>query len=243
MQLKPLRTIIIDANTHWHKVIEDYVKNHSNLELIGSFSTPHAAYDIIIEGGVDLILFDIDIDTETPDTNGIEFIRNVPKPPFVIFITQYTQFAAESYEVNAIDFLVKPFESPRFLKAIDKVVGRWAEKLVQPSDVKFFFIRENNNFVKIKVKKILYLKAMENYTQIFTNEGIHTTLLPLTVIEYKLPLSLFQRVHRSFVVNLSKISSVNKSEIFIKDLKIPLSINHSEIVMNILVKSHLIAKN
>jgi DNA-binding LytR/AlgR family response regulator len=239
MVLKPIRTIIIDDDKDWHDILERLVHAQPQLLLMGSFTSPVAAHSLITEGGVDLILLDI----EMPDINGFEFIKAMSKPPLVIFITSHLEFAIKSYEVNAVDYLVKPITIPRFLQAIEKVVAKWTEKQaqVQPDDT-YFFIRENNSFVKIEIDKILYLKSLENYTQITTLDQVYTTLIPISDIKEQLPAALFLRVHRSYVVNISKVTVVNNTGLYINDHEIPLSRSLADSIVDTLVKAHLITK-
>jgi two-component system, LytTR family, response regulator len=240
MALKPIRTIIIDDDKDWHDILETLVKAQPQLSLIGSFTSPIAAHALITEGVVDLILQDI----EMPDVNGFEFIKSMTKPPLVIFITSHLEYGVKSYEVNAVDYLVKPISIPRFLQAIEKVVAKWNEKQAQSlPDDSYFFIRENNSFVKIEMEKILYLKSLENYTQIITLDHVYTTLIPLSDIKGQLPDPLFKRVHRSYVVNISKITSVNKTEIRINHHEIPLTRSYVDALFDTLVNTHLITKN
>jgi DNA-binding LytR/AlgR family response regulator len=240
MASKPIRTIIIDDDKDWHDILEMLVNAQPQLVHMGSFTSPVAAHTLITEGVVDLILQDI----EMPDINGFEFIKAMSKPPLVIFITSHLEFAIKSYEVNAVDYLVKPITIPRFLQAIEKVVAKWTEKnaQVQPDDT-YFYIRENNSFVKIEIDKILYLKSLENYTQIITLDNIYTTLIPISDIKEQLPTALFLRVHRSYVVNISKVTVVNNTGILINDHEIPLSRSLADSIVDTIVKAHLITKN
>lgn len=236
---KNIRTIIIDDEEHWRDNIAARAEMHPKLELIGIFESPMAAYDLITEGVVDLILLDM----EMPDTNGVEFMRHLSKPPMVIFITAHRDFAIESYEVKAVDYLLKPFSSGRFMQAIEKVMARMEEKNDPVSDDTYFFIRENNGFVKIEIANILFLKSLENYTQIITSSRTYTTLMPLSVAIDGLPDAQFLRVHRSFLVNKAKVTVVNKSELFIDTHEIPIGRAYADVAFNSLVKDNLIAKN
>ncbi len=240
MTVKPIRTIVIDDDKDWQDILERLVTSQPQLMLVGTFSSPVAAHALITEGEVDLILQDI----EMPDINGFEFIQMMTKPPMVIFITSHLEFAAKSYEVSAIDYLVKPVSIPRFLQAIEKVVSKWTEKQTQalPDDA-YFFIRENNSYVKIEIDKILFLKSMENYTQIITPDVIHTTLLSLSTLHEQLTAERFLRVHRSYVVNISKVTSVTKTEVCINEHQIPLTRSLSNSIFDTLVRTHLISKN
>jgi DNA-binding LytR/AlgR family response regulator len=240
MAAKPIRTIVIDDNKDWLDILETLVKSQPQLSLIGSFMSPLTAHSLITEGSVDLIFQDI----EMPEVNGMEFIERLSKPPMVIFITSHLEFAAKSYEVNAVDFLVKPITIPRFLQAIGKVMEKWNEKQAQSlAENDYFFIRENNNYVKIETDKVLYLKSLENYTQIITADQTFTTLMPLSDVKAQLPPDRFLRVHRSYVVNLSKITVVNRTEVFINEHEIPLTRSIGDSIFDTLVKAHLISKS
>jgi DNA-binding LytR/AlgR family response regulator len=236
---KNIRTIIIDDEEHWRDNIAARAEMHPKLELIGIFESPMAAYDLITEGVVDLILLDM----EMPDANGVEFMRHLSKPPMVIFITAHRDFAIESYEVKAVDYLLKPFSSGRFMQAIEKVMVRMEAENEPILDDTYFFIRENNSFVKIEIAHILFLKSLENYTQIITATRTYTTLMPLSVAIDGLPDAQFLQVHRSFLVNKTKVNVVNKSELFIDAHEIPIGRAYADVVFDGLVKGHLMVKN
>ena len=238
---KDIRTVIIDDDEDWRDNLSDRVEAHPRLILLASFESPIAAYDLITEGVVDLILLDI----EMPDINGVEFIRYLSKPPKVIFITSHRDFAFESYEVKAVDYLLKPLSVGRFMQAIEKVVEQIQSNEMTKSVLheKFFFIRENNSFVKIEINHILFIKSLENYIQIVTPDHTYTTLMSLSTAEENLPNALFLRVHRSFLVNITKITVVQKTELFIETTEIPIGRAYADIVFNSLIKMYSISKN
>jgi DNA-binding LytR/AlgR family response regulator len=236
-----IRTLIIDDDADWQRSLSLRVQAHASLELVGVFDSPLLAHSLVAEGKVDLLLLDI----EMPEMNGLDFMRHLLKPPMVVFVTSHRDFAVESYETQALDYLVKPFTTPRFMQAIEKVMARWAEKAPLPLSVAekpFFFIRENSLFVKVETEAILFLRSMENYTQIITPDRTYTTLVSLSTIEESLPASLFQRVHRSYIVNLTKIKSINKTELFIDAYEIPITRSYAETILETLVKSNWIGR-
>ena len=236
---KSIRTLIIDDEEDWRDAISARVEAHPKLELMGVFESPMAAYDLITEGVVDLILLDV----EMPEANGVEFMRHLSKPPMVVFITSHRDFAIESYEVKAVDYLLKPLSAGRFMQAIEKVMALLEAETEPVSDDNFFFIRENSSFVKIDVANILFLKSLENYIQIITPTRIYTTLMPLSAAENSLPKAQFLRVHRSFLVNILKVTVVNKTELLIDAHEIPIGRAYADVVFNSLVKGHLMAKS
>lgn len=240
MTSKYIRTIIIDDDRDWHNILEKLIEVHPKLEWAGSFSSPIEAHEFLSQGNVDLVFLDI----EMPNFNGIEFIERMINPPSTIFITAFPEFAAKSYEVNAVDYLIKPFSTPRFLQAIEKVILKQNHSANSHSliDNEFFFIRENNQFIKIDIDKVLFLKSMENYTQIITSDNTYTVLMSLTNVEEQLPPSVFRRVHRSYIANISKITSVTKSDLAVGQYKIPLTRTFVDDILNNLVKKRLITK-
>ena len=240
MLINPMTTIIIDDDKDWLELTSIRVKAHTSLNLVATFSSPIAAHPLITGGGVDLIILDV----EMPEMNGVDFMRHLVHSPLVIFITSHINFAAESYELNAVDYLIKPFSTARFMQAIEKANIKFNEKQSSrlPKESEFFFIRENNQYVKIETDKILYLNSMQNYTQIVTTNQTHTTLMTLTEIEEHLPSSTFLRVHRSYLVNTSKITALSRTDLFINEHQIPIARNIANDVINGLVKSHLVIK-
>ncbi len=235
-----IKTIVIDDNVDWLEIIAAGVNAHPKLELIGTFNSPVSAHSLITEGKVDLIFLDI----EMPEVNGFEFAKYLINPPLIVFVTSHRNFAVESYEINAVDYLMKPYSIPRFMQAVEKASLKLNEKRGATSLKydSFFFIRENNQYVKIETDNILYLSSLQNYTQIVTSEQTHTTLMTLTELEEHIPPSVFLRVHRSFIVNTLKINSVNRTEIIINDHVIPIARNLATDIINSLVKSHLVTK-
>ncbi len=236
---KNIKTIIIDDNEDWRENLTMRVEAHPTLSLLGCFESPIAAYSMITEGGVDLMLLDV----EMPNMNGIEFVRYLPKPPMTILITAHRDFAVEGYEIQAIDYLVKPFGNDRFIQAIHKVQTLLESKTDTIIEQQFFFIKENNSFIKVEINHIVFVKSMENYVQIITPSQTYTTLMSLATVIENLPSTLFLRVHRSFLVNISKITVIQKAEIFLGSHKIPIGRAYANSVFETLIKTHLIGKN
>ncbi len=241
---KIIRTIIVDDDDQWRELVKIRIESHPMLELVGSFDSAYEAHTLIISGAVDLMLLDI----EMPDGNGMEFYKRLIVKPFVIFITSHRDFAIESYENNAMDYLIKPLTTARFLQAIEKVISRLTNeknnKVVNIDSLNdHIFVRENNRFIKVEIDKILFLKALENYVQIITSDKIFVTLLSLKAIEGFFPSSQFQKVNRSHIINLKKITSISAEEVLIEEHVIPISKNYSDLIINSVVKSKLIGRS
>jgi two-component system, LytTR family, response regulator len=231
-----MRTIIIDADVQGRESLTHSVKAHPRLEWIGTFDSCLKAHDLVVSDSIELILMDVDL----PDVHGLAFLRHLVNPPLVVLLTANHDYAVESYELNVVDYVLKPYTTARFLQAIEKVF-----RLVKEQNMphkRFFFFKKNSHFIKIEMDKILYLKAMENYTQIVTAERNYTILGRLATIEKQLPPSLFLRTNRSCLVNMSKITAINKAEILIYTHSINLTRAFAEAIFNSYINVHLIGK-
>ena len=140
-----IKTIIIDDNEDWLQIIEAGVNAHPKLELIGTFNSPITAHAFITEEKVDLIFLDV----EMPEVNGLEFAKYLMNPPLIIFVTSHRNYAVESYEINAVDYLIKPYSTLRFMQAVEKASLKLNEKrsATSPKHDSFFFIREDRKSV------------------------------------------------------------------------------------------------
>lgn len=231
-----MRTIIVDANKNGRESLIRSVNAHPRLKCVGIFDIIQKAHDAIVSDQIALILMDVDM----PDANSLAFIRHLVNPPMVVFITANRDYAVESYALNVVDYVIKPYTTARFFQAIEKVF-----RLVKEQNMphkRFFFFKENSHFIKIEMDKILYLKAMENYTQIITEERSYTVLGRLATIEKQLPPSVFSRTNRSCLVNMSKITAINKAEILIDTHSINLTRAFAEAIFNSYINVHLIGK-
>lgn len=231
-----MRTIIIDTDVHSREHLTHSVKAHPRLEWVGTFDKCLKAHDLVVSDAIDLILMDVDL----PDVHGLAFIRHFVNSPLVVVLTANRAHAVEGYELNVVDYVIKPYTTARFFQAIEKVF-----RLVKEQNMphkRFFFFKENSHFIKIEMDKILYLKAMENYTQIITEERSYTVLGRLATIEKQLPPSVFSRTNRSCLVNMSKITAINKAEILIDTHSINLTRAFAEAIFNSYINVHLIGK-
>ncbi|MDE3741996.1 LytR/AlgR family response regulator transcription factor [Maribacter polysaccharolyticus] len=232
-----MNCIIIDDEPLAIEVLSGYCKKLGFIEEIGSFTNPLDAITVIKEQKVDLIFCDI----EMPQLSGLEFISALENRPFFIFTTAYSQYAVEGFELNAVDYLVKPIPYHRFIKAVSRVKELMSLKEqpisanVFPSNgeavienQKFIFVKSEHESVKINLDEIKYIQGLKDYLKIHIADSNKTilTLLSFKDLMEKLPPNQFLRVHKSYVVNVDFIRSVQRNRIVIDEIRIPIGDSH-----------------
>lgn len=216
-----IRCIIVDDEPLARKGLKEYITDVSFLELAGEYDSPVKAAEILQQEQVDLMFLDI----QMPRMTGIEFLRSLPQPPQVVFTTAYPDYAVESFELNVLDYLVKPISFERFMKAVLKAKNQ------QKSTSDYFFIKCDNKLEKIAYQDILYAEALQNYVAIHTSSRKFITYLTFKGVEDYLPTDRFVKVHKSFIVALDKIDSIEGNELLVGPHHIPISRNLKEEVM------------
>lgn len=229
--------IIIDDEPLARKGLREYVGDVDFLNLVGEFDNPLRASEALMNGKVDLMFLDI----QMPKITGMEFLKSLTNPPLVIFTTAYPQYAVDGFELNAADYLLKPFSFERFWKAVMKArtVFESGKTLpLQPIIVEeeHFFVKTDNKLVKINYADILVIEALQNYIAVHTANKKYITYLTFKSIEESLPQNLFLKVHKSYLVALSKIESIEGNEILIGSHHIPISRNMKDEVLEKILK-------
>jgi DNA-binding LytR/AlgR family response regulator len=221
-----VRCIAIDDEFLALEVIENYAGRLPFLNLTGTFTSAIEALSMLADENTDLLFLDI----EMPDINGLAFLKTLKKPPMVIFTTAFSQFALDGFEADAVDYLIKPIPFERFLKAVQKAQQRL--KVPETSNQQdHLFIKSDYKTVRITLSDIMYIEGMKDYVCIHTISQSVNTLLSITALLEKLPPSSFVRVHRSFVIALNKINSIERSAILIGESKIPIGDQYREELM------------
>ncbi len=236
-----IRCVIIDDEPLARKGLSEYISDTNFLKLEGEFDSPLKAVDLISNGTAQLLFLDIEI----PRISGLDFFKTLVHPPPVIFTTAYPQYALEGFEVNALDYLVKPFSFERFFKAAMKAKDYYDFRDTNQNDgadSDFFFIKADNKLVKIMFDEILFVEALQNYVTIHTTGKKYVTYLTFKSVEEYLPEDKFLKVHKSFIVATSKIDSIEASDIRIGQAYIPVSRNLKEEVMNKLLKNRFLKR-
>jgi DNA-binding LytR/AlgR family response regulator len=237
-----IRCIIVDDEPLARKGIKEYIADTDFLQLVGEFENPLKAADMISKGEVQLLFLDI----QMPKITGLDFFKTLSQPPPVIFTTAYPQYALDGFDLNALDYLVKPISFDRFLKAALKAKEYYEirEKNVQEieSAADHFFIKADGKLVKLQYDDILFAEALQNYVVIQTREKKYITYLTFRSVEEYLPSKIFIKTHKSYIVAASKIESIEGNEIRIGNHHIPISRNLKDEVMERLLKGKFLKR-
>lgn len=216
---------IIDDEILARKVLEEYCSKIDNLELVLSTGNPLEFINFTQQNALDLIFLDI----EMPELNGMEILRSMIKPPKIILTTAYSEYALESYNYGVIDYLLKPIKIERFLKAINKVSSSKITPTKKNKESEELQIKHDGMPVNISFKSILYIQSFGNYLKIFTDSRMY--LISETLINITTLLSEnFQRTHKSYIVNLDRVTKATRTHLLIENNKVPVSAMYKVIV-------------
>jgi len=219
--MSKIRCIIIEDEPLAVKVLSDYILQVPFLELHGTFKDAILATDYLRYNTTDLIFLDIHL----PKLKGMAFLKTLANPPAVIITTAYHQYAVEGFTLSVTDYLLKPFDFERFLKAVIKVKTAESEKqkLTEPPDVKdFIFLNVQKKKVKILFSEIVYIESQQEYIKIITTKKEYVSKMSTHEIEALLPANLFIRIHRSFIISKSRIESYSSDTVEVNGVSIPI---------------------
>lgn len=203
-----MNCIIVDDDKLSCKILEGYVVKSTTLSLIGSYSDAVEARNILTKRhDIDLIILDV----EMPEMNGFDFIGSLDFPPNIIIVSSAEEYAMKAFDFNVVDYLLKPVTYGRFCKAIDKTSRYFARKEGTGSGDEEIFIKKGSSLVKLKLRDIVYIEALENYVTLNTNDDKFTIHFTMKAIENQLPSGVFIRVHRSFIINKSMIQTIKEN--------------------------------
>jgi DNA-binding LytR/AlgR family response regulator len=216
--MRKISVLIIDDEAGAHKVLENYIGRMPGLELAGHAFNALEAIAFMKNTPVNLIFLDITM----PEVNGFAFLQMLQKPPFVIFTTAYSEFAAESYDYNAVDYLKKPIPFERFSKAIDKLM-RWIGSDRPPSPANVHIdLRIDGTTRSIPLDQILFIQSLGNYVKVFLDKKVLISQITTKELEEHLPRSSFLRIHKSYIVNKSRIDVVADEQLMIGNIGLPI---------------------
>ena len=230
--MSKIRCIIIEDEPLAAKVLSEYISQVPFLELNGTFKDAILATEYLRENSVDLIFLDIHL----PKLKGMAFLKTLIDPPSVIITTAYHQYAVEGFDLNVTDYLLKPFEFERFLVSVNKVKAAQTErqKSIEREDVKdHLFLNIQKKKVKILFSEILYIESQREYIKIVTTKKEYISKMSTHEIESLLPANLFKRIHRSFIVSVSKIESYTAEAVEVNGISIPIGRGYRDIIENL----------
>lgn len=217
-----MRCIIVDDEPIAREGIRLLVEEISQLELAGCFNSAETASEFINEETVDLIFLDINM----PGINGIEFARSIPKHTLIIFTTAYSQYALDSYEVDAIDYLVKPIDTAKFRKAVNKAIIYHSllinedKKNVGYIEEEYILVKSDRKYFKVSLEDILFVEGLKDYVIIQMENQRIISRMRLKTIHDLLPSKIFFRINKSYIVNKKHIESFDNNDVFIKNYEI-----------------------
>jgi two-component system LytT family response regulator len=227
--MSDIRCIIIEDEPLAVKVLTDYILQVPYLKLEETFKDAILATDYLRQNDTDLIFLDIHL----PKLKGMSFLKTLTNPPSVIITTAYHQYAIEGFDLNVTDYLLKPFDFERFLKAVIKVKKSESGKL-KPDEMQgekdFIFLNVQKKRVKILFSEILYIESQQEYIKIITTKKEYIVKMSTHEIESLLPANLFKRIHRSFIVSISKIDSYSADTVEVNGVSIPIGRGYRDIM-------------
>jgi DNA-binding LytR/AlgR family response regulator len=237
-----LKCVIVDDEPIARKVLQEYIEEIEFLELAGQAENPLKAMAILNAQDIDILLLDINM----PKINGIDFLKSSRNTASVIITTAYAEYAVESYGLDVLDYLVKPIGFDRFLKACNKAreVAEW-KKLSKGQPQKpngHFFIKANNQIEKVFYDDLLYAEAMLNYVMLYTAARKMMVYVTIKSLEEQLPADQFIKVHKSFILNISKVKSIEGNTLDIGNAKIAVSQSLREKVVAEIIKDKMIKR-
>jgi DNA-binding LytR/AlgR family response regulator len=224
--------VLIDDEPLAIKVLQNYFTNFTDFEVIGTFNNSLEALDFINSTAVDAVFLDINM----PMMTGFELISLIENKTKVIITTAFREFAAESYDLDVLDYLVKPIPLPRFIKCINKITTEYNLKnnikVETTKGDSHIFIKVDKKMMKINIEEILFVEGMKEYIKVVTPDKTYITHKSLTSLSEELPADRFLRIHKSYVIALNKVKSIEGNRIQIQSYTIPIGRNYSKEVKN-----------
>ncbi|ELR70178.1 Two-component system response regulator [Fulvivirga imtechensis AK7] len=236
-----IRCLIVDDEPLAIEIIESYVNRLDHLELVAKCSNALKAFEILQKEPVDLIFLDI----QMPKLTGIDLIKTLKQPPKVILTTAYRDYALEGFELDVVDYLLKPISFERFLKAVSRVSnqhenGAASDSSNINSEDAYIYLKADKKMVKVHLKDILYIESLKDYVRVKTAEKDVITHQKISYLEEKLPEECFLRIHRSFIVSMKKIETYSASAIEVPGKELPIGRLYKDQVLEILNSKHQI---
>ncbi len=233
-----INCLVVDDEPIAREGMLEYIRQIDYLNPVAECKSAAEAAGLLQKNKIDLIFTDI----QMPKLSGIEFVKALADPPLIIFTTAYSEYALEGFELDVVDYLLKPISFPRFLKSVEKAQSYLHARNKEISITQdFFFIKCNGKIEKIILADVDYIEAMANYVIIHTRQKKYITYITFSGIEEQLPSDLFIRIHKSFLIAISAIQTIDGNEVITGSMRLPLSKNHRNEVMS-RIESRLIRR-
>lgn len=230
--MSDIKCMIIEDEPLAVKILSDYIRQVPFLKLLGTFKDAILATDYLRDHAIDLIFLDIHL----PKLKGMAFLKTLTHPPSVIITTAYHQYAVEGFELNVTDYLLKPFDFERFLIAVTKVKTAQTEKPKpnESGEIKdYLFLNMQKKKVKILFSEIVYIESQREYIRIVTTKKEYLSKMSTHEIEELLPVHLFKRIHRSFIVSISRIESYTAEEVEVNGISLPIGRGYRDSIQDL----------
>ena len=232
-----MKCIIVDDEPLAIEILESYVSKIDQLEIAGTFRNAVSAFAFLQQNTVDLIFLDI----QMPKLSGIDFLRTLKNPPKVILTTAFRDYALDGFELEVVDYLLKPIPFERFLKAVAKVLHQPAAAAVTPKPDaaaadSFVYFKVDKKMIKTRMADILYIESIKDYVKVKTADKEIITQQKISYLEESLPRDLFLRIHRSFIVNVERIDAYSATDVEIGKHFVPIGRNYKNDEMKILAR-------
>jgi len=234
--MNPYKCIIVEDEPLAQNVLRKYIGEHPTLELIAVCNDALEAQTILTHSTIELVFLDINL----PKLSGINFIKTLVRPPLIIFTTAYPEFAVEGFELNAVDYLLKPFSFERFLKAVNKAIEKLNTVNQQSGGNRsgFIFLKADKKIHKVDLDSIHFIEAIGDYMKVVTNTGQLIINETMKKLQEQLPVRSFIRVHKSFIISRNKIKFIEGNYVQVEDKSIPIGATYrNEVLASIDKKS------
>ena len=240
MECNKTRCLIIDDEPLAIKLIRTHLSKLESFEIAGECKSALKAVEFLQREKIDLMFLDINM----PEINGLDFLKSIPNPPYVIITTAYREYAIEGYDLDVVDFLLKPISFERFLKAINRYCNRSRNVVVkntnnpcESEEMKFIYIQDGKNIYKILYDDVLYFEGYGEYVKVITANKNYMVRDSLSEFEHRYSTEYFIRIHKSYIVNIQKITGFNTIQVILKNTQLPIGRMYREKVMSILTPS------
>ncbi len=239
--MNPIKVLLVDDEYLALQLLDNFVKEIPDLEIIDKVKSPIEAIDILSKEHVDILFLDV----QMPTLSGINLLKTIKNKPITIFTTAYTEYAVNAFDLDAIDYLLKPFSFERFLQSVNKAKEQLnknqstaihPQNSIIPNDRDFIVVKSDSKMIKVFYKNILFIEGLKEYVKIVCYDQKIVTLMSLKQLIEELPGELFARVHKSYIINISKVKSLEGNQLEIDSHKIPVSRDRKNDIMNQIFK-------